>query len=335
MGKMRDIPCFLVIMRKSGNMEEDGRIEMSRKTSRKKGRKKWLWIVLGIILVFVLAVGGYAYSIYHNTKTTLNEKMHEPVNSIDIEVTKKKVKDAQSLNILLLGVDARGNDRGRSDALMVLTLNPKLETMQLISIPRDTRTEIVGKGIQDKINHAYAFGGTEMAIETVENLLDIELDYYVRMNMEGFQELVDQLGTITVYNDIAWSDGKYDFGFGPTEMDGDKTLAFVRMRKQDPSGDFGRTKRQRQVIQGIVNKGASVGSVTKINGLIDVLGNNMATNLDFEDMKKLIKDYKGARKNFVDYQLKGTGTKIDGIYYMQVDDTELQKVRDMIKEMES
>src|SRR5699024_8173863 len=160
--------------------------------------------------------------------------------------------------------------------------------MQLVSIPRDTRVPIIGKGFDDKINHAYAFGGNDMSVATVESFLDLELDYYVSLNMDGFQELVEQLDGITVYNDMAWKDSKYDFGFGPIEMDGDKTMSFVRMRKQDPSGDFGRTKRQRQVIQGIVEKGASVGSITKINGVIDILGNNMATNMDFDDMKKLL-----------------------------------------------
>ena len=303
---------------------------MTSRRERKRSKKLWLKIPLAIILVLLLGVSGYAYSIYSNAKNTVNDKMHDPVEAIDTEVTKVKIKDVEALNILLLGVDERENDKGRSDAMMVLSLDPKNKEMQLISIPRDTRTEIAGKGFDDKINHAYAFGGSDMAVATVENFLHIDLDYYVRMNMEGLEELVNQLGTITVYNDIAWNDGKYEFGFGPTEMDGDKTMHFVRMRKQDPDGDFGRTKRQRQVIQGIVNKGASVASVPKINGVIDVLGNNMATNMDFDDMKQLLSDYRDTTKKFVDYQMKGTGTKIEGIYYLLVSDEEVEKVREMI-----
>lgn len=307
---------------------------MGKRMSRKKSKKTWLKVTLIVVLVFALGAGGYALSIYNNAKNTVNDKMHEAVKTIDTGVTKKKVAATEQLNILLLGIDAQSGERGRSDALMVLSVDPTNDKMKLISIPRDTRTYIVGKDFDDKINHAYAFGGPDMAIATVENFLDIELDYYVSMNMKGFKELVDQLGTITVYNDVAWSDGKYDFGFGPTEMDGDKTMSFVRMRKQDPSGDFGRTKRQRQVVQGIVNRGASVGSVTKINGVIDVLGNNMATNLDFDDMKNLLADYRNTVKNFEDYQMKGTGTTIEGIYYLLVEEDEIQKVRRMIVEEE-
>ncbi|MEC2158320.1 LCP family glycopolymer transferase [Virgibacillus halodenitrificans] len=310
---------------------------MDQKRTSKKTKKKSLWlkVSIAVILLLVLSVGGYAYSIYNNAKTTLNDKMHEPVKAIDTKKTKVKIKDAEVLNVLLLGVDERENDKGRSDAMMVLTLDPKNDKMQLVSIPRDTRTEIVGKGFEDKINHAYAFGGSDMAVATVENFLNIDLDYYVRMNMEGLEEVVNQLGSITVYNDIAWDDGKYEFGFGPTDMDGDKTMHFVRMRKQDPDGDFGRTKRQRQVIQGIVNKGASVSSVTKINGMIDVLGNNMATNMDFSDMKNMLSQYKNTRKNFTDYQMKGTGAKLDGIYYLIVADEEVEKVHGMITGVES
>ncbi|MEN1968873.1 LCP family protein [Lentibacillus sp. N15] len=304
---------------------------MAKRSRSKKPRRLWLKIPLIIILLLVLGVGGYAYSIYHNAKQTVNEKMHKPVGSIDYKQSKKKVKATKPLNILLLGVDERENDRGRSDALMVLSLDPKNDKMQLVSIPRDTRTTIIGKGTEDKINHAYAFGGADMSVATVENFLDIDLDYYVRMNMEGLEELVDQLGRVTVNNEIAWKDSKYDFPVGNIEMDGDKTLSFVRMRKNDPNGDFGRTKRQRQVIQAIVDRGASVGSVGKINGVIDVLGNNMATNLDFDDMKKLFSGYKDTRKQIENYMMEGSGTKIDGIYYLIVPDEEVAKVHGMIE----
>ncbi|QKY70112.1 LCP family protein [Lentibacillus sp. CBA3610] len=302
------------------------------KETRAGGKKPKRWLKISAVIIFVLiaGVGIYAYSIYGNARDTVNEKMHEPVDSIDRDMTTKKVEASEPLNVLLLGVDEREHDSGRSDALMVLSLNPKDDAMQLVSIPRDTRTTIVGRGIEDKINHAYAFGGSDMSVATVENFLDIDLDYYVRMNMQGLKELVDRLGTITVDNEIAWNGGAYDFNVGPVEMDGDKTMAYVRMRKQDPSGDFGRTDRQRKVIEGIIDRGASVGSVTKINDYIDVLGSNMATNMDFDDMKNLFNGYRNTRENIVSYQMQGSGTNIDGIYYLMVPDEEIQKVHGMI-----
>src|SRR5688500_19571332 len=105
------------------------------------------------------------------------------------------------------------------------------------------------------------------------------------------------MGPITVNNEVEWSDEKYDFAKGAVEMNGDKTLHFVRMRKQDPDGAFGRTKRQRQVIGAIIKRGAPIGSVPKINKLINILGNSMSTNLDVADLKKLFNDYRAARQH--------------------------------------
>src|SRR5699024_12698030 len=118
---------------------------------------------------------------------------------------------------------------------------------------------------------------------TVKNMFDRDLCFYIRMNMEGLDAVVDTLGGITVDNDYEWSEGEYVFPLGDVQMDGKKTMEFVRMRTQDPEGDAGRTKRQRMVLQGIIDKGAKVESVGNINGLIDILGNNMSTNMYFVD----------------------------------------------------
>lgn len=301
-----------------------------RRSDRKKPRRLWLKIPLIIIVVLVLGIGGYAYSIYHNTKKTVNDRMHDPVETIDTDLTKKKLNATERLNVLLLGIDAEEDQNGRSDAIMIMQLDPKTDEMKIVSIPRDARTEIIGKGFQDKINHAYAFGGADMSIATVENFLDIDIDYYVSINMDGLVELVDELGTITVSNDIAWTDKSFDFPEGIVEMNGDKTKAYVRMRKKDPSGDFGRTTRHRKVIEGILHEGASVGSVPKFSGMVDILGNNMTTNMDFEDMKKLFAGYKDTRRNVTEYMVDGEGQTIDGIYYLIVPDEEVQKAHDLL-----
>lgn len=308
----------------------------------KKG--KW-WKIPLLLLAFLLIGGGvYAYTIYSGAKNTVDKKMQEQVTAIDTEVTTKKMKEKEPLNILLMGVDERSGDRGRSDALMVLSVDPENNRSQLISIPRDTRTEMIGDdpqaGNMDKINHAYAFGGTDMAVNTVENFLDFELDYYVKMNMEGLSEMVDAVGGITVDNELSWTDtGYYEKGYeyekGNIEMSGEKTMGYVRMRYQDPNGDFGRNERQRKVIQGIIDKGASVGSVNKIGDIMDVLGDNVTTNMDFSTMQNMLMNYRSARENMTTYQMTGSGTKIDGIYYLQVPDEEVENVQEMVKEYSS
>lgn len=118
-------------------------------------------------------------------------------------------------------------------------------------------------------------------------------------------------------------------------MDGDKAMAYVRMRKQDPKGDMGRNERQRKVIKGIIEEGASVASAGKINSIIDILGNNISTNLEFEDMKKLLEDYFDTKENISSYQMTGEDTYINDIYYLIVPEEEIEKVHDMADKEET
>ncbi|WP_082233292.1 LCP family protein [Halobacillus massiliensis] len=307
----------------------------TRKDIHKRKRRKWVWITLSIILLIGVGVAAYAYSIYYNVKSTVDNDIHETVTGIDHEATKKKIEAEEPLNILLLGVDEREGDRGRSDTMIVMTLDPANEKMQMISIPRDTRTQIVGKGIDDKINHAYAFGGSEMSVNTVENFLDIELDYYLRMNMEGLGQLVDAVGGISVQNEFAFEYSGKNFPKGEISLNGEEALAWVRMRYDDPQGDAGRNERQRQVIQGIIDKGANMNAVGKINEVMDVLGNNVATNMKFADMRNLATNYRGARRDISTYQMTGEGTRIDDIYYLQIPQSEVDKTHEMITDVTS
>ena len=299
---------------------------------KKKSKKWWILTPLLILLALIVAAGIYVWSIVNNVQDTVNSQMHEKVESIDQEKAEQKVKAKERINVLLLGVDQRAGDSGRSDAIIVMTLKPEKDEMLMVSIPRDTRALMVGKGTTEKINHAYAYGGPDMAINSVENLLGIEIDHFVRINMEGLQELVDAVGGVTVQNNLEWNDGTYEFTKGPVTMDGKKALAYVRMRKQDNRGDFGRADRQRQVIEAIVKEGASVGNVTKINDVLAIMGNNVGTSLQFSDMNSLLTGYNGTIKNTEDYLLQGTGTTIGGIYYYVVPDEEIAKVRQMIED---
>ena len=227
---------------------------MGRRDKKNK-KKKWPWIV-GILGLIVVGLGIYLFTVYNSFTNTL-EEIHEPIERdrpIDQEVS---LGDQDPFSVLLLGVDEREDDRGRSDTVVVMTVNPAEGSTKMVSIPRDTYTEIVGRGTTDKINHAYAFGGIEMSMATVENLLDIPIDYVMQVNMEGFKDIVDAVGGVEVNNTLAF-DG---YAEGTIQLDGDEALGYVRMRKQDPEGDFGRQDRQKQVIQGIMKKGASVNSL--------------------------------------------------------------------------
>ncbi|WP_010676971.1 polyisoprenyl-teichoic acid--peptidoglycan teichoic acid transferase TagU [Bacillus timonensis] len=305
------------------------------RTKRKKmsKTKKWLISIASVIGIFIVGIGGYAFYLYHSVANTV-DTMHQPIDRDKSEKREKVVEftEKEPISVLLMGVDQRPGDRGRSDTMIVLTVNPHDKSTKMVSIPRDTRTEIIGKGFEDKINHAYAFGGPEMAMDTVENFLDIPIDYFVQVNMESFKDIVDAVGGVTVNNDLAFTAGNYTFGEGKITLDGKEALAYSRMRKQDPRGDFGRQDRQRQIIKAVIDKGASFSTLTNFGNILSALGNNIQTNMSFDEMKDIQKNYKDARFNIEQSMVKGQGTKIDGIYYYIVSDEERTALSSMLKE---
>lgn len=302
------------------------------RSERKKKKKRWVKILLSTLLVFILGVGTYAFTVY-NSLTSALDSMHSPIDrdKSDKRTEEVTLDQKQPFSVLMLGVDEREGDRGRSDTMIVLTVNPNLNSIKMLSIPRDTRTEIVGHGKTDKINHAYAFGKEEMAMATVENFLDIPIDYVVKVNMEGFEDIVDAVGGISVDNAFSFSEEGHQFNEGQITLDGEEALAYVRMRKQDPSGDFGRQQRQRQVIKGVIDQGASFNSLTNFDSIFSALGNNVKTNMTFDEMVEIQKNYKDAGKNIEQIQLTGTGSTINGIYYLVVSPEEKSKAQDLLK----
>ncbi|WRP06333.1 LytR family transcriptional regulator [Rossellomorea aquimaris] len=301
---------------------------------KRSKKRKWLKVVGILFLLMLLGGGAYAYSIYHSLNSAV-ETMHSPIERDVSSKRSKEVtfKDKEPFSVLLLGVDERENDKGRSDSMIVLTVNPDTKSVKMISIPRDTLTDIVGHGTRDKINHAYAFGGVEMAMDTVEGLLDIPIDYYAQINMEGFEDIVNAVGGVTVNNDLNFNYGGYSFEEGKLTLSGKEALAFSRMRYEDPRGDFGRQLRQREVIQGVIREGASVSSLWNFDNIFDALGNNVKTNLKFQEMVDIQKHYKSASKDIEQIQIKtGSGTKIDGIYYYVIPDEELNEIQSTLQE---
>ncbi|MFD1359114.1 LCP family protein [Fictibacillus halophilus] len=294
---------------------------------------KKFFIVLGIIVgLGVVGVGGYAYYLYDTAKDAVTE-MHEKVQTDKPKpVITGKEEDLKPISIMLLGVDEREGDSGRSDTIIIVAVDPKDDRMLMFSIPRDTRTEIIGKGTDDKINHAYAFGGTQMSMDTVENFLDTPIDYYVKVNMESFKDIVDAVGGVEVNNSRAFSDGGFTFPKGNQELNGEEALAYSRMRYQDPKGDLGRNDRQRQVITSIIDKGARVSSITKFDNILDILSDNVKTNMTFQEMKDIQKNYKGARHTMQSTEIKSSGKMIGGTYYGIVDDTEKERIHNLLNE---
>ncbi|TKD70724.1 LytR family transcriptional regulator [Pseudalkalibacillus hwajinpoensis] len=295
--------------------------------------KKFLLIVGIIAGVVLVAGGGYAYYLYDSVKDTAGE-MHEPISRETSEKRTEQVdmQKKDPISILLMGVDERKNDQGRSDTMIMITLNPQDNSMYMFNIPRDTRTEIIGRGTVEKMNHAYAYGGIEMTMDTVENFLDVPIDYYFKVNMEAFEDVVSALNGVTVDNPFAFQYGGYTFPKGEIELNAEEALAFSRMRYEDPKGDLGRNDRQREIIKSIINEGASVGSINKIGDLLNAVGTNVKTNMTFEEMNDIFKNYRDARQNMTTFEVQGHGEMIDGLWYYIVSDEEKQNITQKLKD---
>ncbi|WP_256758977.1 LCP family protein [Cohnella sp. WQ 127256] len=251
--------------------------------------------------------------------------------SLDEEGVKRlrnpNLSEEDPFSILLLGVDERAGDRGRSDTMILMTIEPKKGEVVAISIPRDTRTLMPNSGKYDKINHSYAFGGSSLAVEAVEHLFGVPISYYMKTNMEGLVNIVDTLDGVDVVNQRAFEYEGRSFPLGAQHLDGEEALAYSRMRKEDPQGDFGRTQRQRQVLSSAVDQVISVNSITKLPRLLSHLSDYVRTNLTSKDMINLAIKYRPVIHNIETLYLEGKGKMINGIYYYTVTPAERQRIQ--------
>jgi polyisoprenyl-teichoic acid--peptidoglycan teichoic acid transferase len=316
---------------------------MNRKQMKRvKNKKKHVFLrrLLFVALLLILCVVGYVgYALYQTFEAANN-------SFDDLGRDKSKLRDEavsisnDPVSILLLGVEnySSGGKGGRSDTLMVATFNPTDQTMKMLSLPRDTRVEIPGEGM-DKINHSFSKGGKELTIETVEDFLDIPIDYYATVNFDGFKNIVDIVGGITVdvpFDFTQNSDDpkaeKLEFTEGPMELDGRYALAYARMRLQDPNNDIGRNERQQQVVKAIIDEIASAGTLLKVDQLTDEVGKNVETNMRVSELLGFYKKYSNFNTNKIEtIKLDGVGEYISGTAYWIPDEESVEEVQDELQ----
>ena len=278
-----------------------------------------------VFIVLFAAVGSFVGYNYIKLQQAL-DKMSDSEDNGKIAVS-EKIPHMEPFSVLLLGVDERENDVGRTDTMIVVTVNPDLGTMKMLSIPRDSRVEIVGNGTVEKINHAYARGGIPMSIDTVEEVLDIPIDFYVSVNMEGFLSIIDELGNVEIENDMDLKHRHYSFPKGTVSLSGEEALVFSRIRYEDPRGDFGRQIRQKQLIEALLNKAKNPSILLKLDDIFEVLGDNVQMNFTKSQLLNMQKLYSKLDKNIEQLAFeKGEGRRIDGYWYYVLDEEEVTNI---------
>ena len=311
-----------------------------------KLRKKILLMITAIIATTLVALGVYVTSAF-NFSTNELAKTFKDYNTSDSEA----IKQTKPISILLMGVDTGDSERkstwqGNSDSMILVTINPETKTTTMTSLERDVLVTLSGPkdndmtGVQAKLNAAYASGGAKMAIMTVQDLLDIEIDNYIQINMQGLVDLVDAVGGITVTNNfdfpisIAEKEPEYTATVEPGthKINGEQALVYARMRYDDPEGDYGRQKRQREVIQKVMKKILALDSVSSYKKILSAVSGNMQTNIEISSSTiPSLLGYTDALSNVETYQLQGEGEMINGTSYEIVSADHLLEIQNNIK----
>ncbi|WP_163969626.1 LCP family protein [Oceanobacillus halotolerans] len=324
-------------------MEKDNTSQsrlVKRKKKKRTFRKRALFILIPILVAF-LSIIGYGTYLYMKADTVMSES-YEDDGREKSELREVKVDPTEdNVSILIIGVDEnnhRDNEgSARSDALMVATLNKEDKSVNLVSIPRDSYVYIPEVGYEDKINHAHAFGGPQATIGTVENLLDIPIDYWVKVNFHAFVDVVDALNGVTAevpyeFYESNSMDQRNAIHLlpGEQELNGEEALALARTRKLD--NDIERGKRQQELIKAVVDKAASANSVFKFDNIIDAVGENMTTNMTFDEMKSFISyGTDGKNIDINTHTLEGNDWQPESTYYWQLDQVALNETKSMLK----
>ena len=266
----------------------------------------------------------------------------------DVEdITKKVSIKNTSFNVLISGMDSYGtiNKTTRNDVNMVATIDPINNKILLTSIPRDYYVELPGKGAKDKLTHA-GYYGIETSVKAVEELLDIEVNYYAKVNFSTVEKVIDAIDGVDVYNEVKFDEHafhEYTFEKGNLHLNGRQALAYARERDAYAAGDVQRVKNQQKILTAIIKKmTSSTTLITNYTKILDSISDNFNTNLDNKSMAKLVKKQLSNMKGWTIETQNLTGFDLYTydtytypnleLYVMKQNDESVKNARNKIKE---
>jgi LCP family protein required for cell wall assembly len=303
---------------------------MSRlRPQRRKIRWKRLFLLLFILTALLASLSWAAIYTYQKVSSA-------PVFSTNVQTSKRSDPTGSYINILLLGVDDGDNEHPdapkRSDTMIVVNINKESGVVNLLSIPRDTRVMIQGHKGAEKITHAFFYGGASLAVQTVEQLLQIPVHYYVVVDWQAFIEVVDTLGGVDLYveNDMNYEDPYANLAIhlskGYQHLDGSKAGQYVRFRS-DELGDIGRVQRQQRFLKAMVEKTMNVGLFLKVPYLLTTVNRYVTTDITTFKMLQLANSLKSFKAGGLHADmLPGNFATIDGISFWSHDQEQTKQL---------
>ncbi len=275
-----------------------------------------LKIIIFLLVVLVLALCGLHFYMQRSIEQLVPERPEEE------EYSRGRI------NVLVVGTDAEEYDVGRADSIIIFNLDLDNKRVYALSIPRDSRVDIPGYKNKTKINHSYAYGGIDLTIDTVENLLGVPIDYYAVTNFAGFEDIVDTIGG--VYIDVpirmrthTWY-GDIDLQPGYQLLDAKQALGFVRYR-YDAGGDISRGQRQQQFLKAVFKRVVEPQNVIKLPTLIPQIMEQVETDFSVADLLALVDLFKDVNLEdaFVSESVAGHSQTISGGSYWIIDEEAL------------
>lgn len=303
-------------------------------------------IVSGIHTTLLLDEEAYT-NLFDRVRILKTVHYVEPETTVPETTVKKADITNTPFAVYISGADNRSgiNYAGRSDVNILMVVNPETKQILLINTPRDFYvSNSAGKGKKDKLTHLSIYG-VECSMKALEELYDVEIEHYAKINFTGFEKLVDAVGGITVYSDQAFTTSyrKVKIKVGENQLNGKKALAFARERKSVSGGDRGRGKNQMKVIEAIVDK-ATTGTtiISNYSKIMNSLSGMFKTDLKKSDISKLVKMQLNdmATWDVQSYSVTGTGASeitysMPGtkLYVMKPDKETVNKAQELIKKV--
>lgn len=295
-------------------------------SSSEKPKRNILSIIFLIMCFAASAIAGAMFA-----SASLSDPKN-PVRKIVGGDEEELIKATDKAIVLIMGVDKREDDVGRSDTMMIATIDPRLDQATLLSIPRDTRVKIRGLGY-DKINAAFAYGGVELAESTVENFLGIDIDHYVTIDTGSFVKIIDAIGGVDIdvekrmFYEDPWDDNGglvIDLYPGEQHMDGKTAVTYVRYR--DSEGDIGRVQRQQKFMAACMDKITSPEIVPRIPKIVREIIDAVDTDMSLRQLLELAGALKAAQQHGLETDMvPGYPLYIDDISYW-IPDVEMVRI---------
>ncbi|MBQ5653102.1 MAG: LCP family protein [Peptococcaceae bacterium] len=287
-------------------------------------KRRSLHPAAGFLLLLLMLIGGVVCG-YGAMNAVL-----PPVDEYYANNADQEMRD--NINVLVLGCDEReGENVARADVIIVATLRPGAKEASMFSLPRDTRVAIEGHG-HDKINHAMSYGGIPLVQSSVENLLGVEIDHYVKVNFDGFINVIDALGGVNVevptrmYKPLE----AIDLLPGYQTLDGADALAFVRWRG-DGTGDYGRIERQQQFIAALTEKVKGM-SMSQALNVVSAVMDSIETDMSVRQMTSYGTTVLGmGTENIKTYSFVGSELWLNGVNYVEPD---MNAINDIVNKMQ-